>query len=326
MGTYRLVLALFVLHSHAFGSIAGLNFGVVAVISFFIISGFVMAKLFAKHYPRPGDVWRFYADRAMRLFPQYLFYLVLTLILWVSLDFKSVFLGDLSLTSVLANAIILPLGFFMYWPGLPLIVPPAWSLSLEITFYLVFPIFMLARPIARKFMVSASVFVALAAFLSVINTDTFGYRLLPGTFFIFAAGIALASPEKEARRYALAAVVMAAIGFTVSTAGFALPYNREVSLGLLIGVPIVAYLARLRSNPIDDLMGNLSYGVFLNHFILIWLCEHFGAPKFLIPIGSIALAHASYLLVEEPSMRFRHRWRQRRIAAGGTNQTAISTQ
>lgn len=41
MGTYRLFLAFSVLYSHAFGMIFGRSPGVIAVISFFIMSGYL---------------------------------------------------------------------------------------------------------------------------------------------------------------------------------------------------------------------------------------------------------------------------------------------
>lgn len=45
MGAYRLLLALLVALSHMGVKFWGVNLGVVAVISFFIISGFVMTSL-----------------------------------------------------------------------------------------------------------------------------------------------------------------------------------------------------------------------------------------------------------------------------------------
>src|SRR5438105_15163327 len=74
MGTLRLVLAVLVLLSHADVRVAGYNPGVVAVVVFYLISGYVMAGLIRSHYAAPGRIVGFYADRALRIYPQYLFY------------------------------------------------------------------------------------------------------------------------------------------------------------------------------------------------------------------------------------------------------------
>ena len=51
MGTYRFILALLVLISHAGVSIGDYNPGVMAVISFYLLSGYVMTILINKYYP-----------------------------------------------------------------------------------------------------------------------------------------------------------------------------------------------------------------------------------------------------------------------------------
>lgn len=146
-----------------------------------------------------------------------------------------------------------------------------------------------------------------AAFFGAINSDVFGYRLLPGTFFIFAAGSALASRDW---RLPLAVAVLGIAGVLLATVYLPLPYNREVYLGTAIGIAAVAILREKRFSQLDEFLGNISYGVFLNHFILIWLCERFGLWMPLwVPVGSVLLAVASYWLCEHPAMLFRKRWR-----------------
>ena len=74
MGAYRLLLAVLVAVSHMGKTFMGLNPGVIAVISFLIISGFVMTSLIERNYKAPETVGLFYLDRALRLYPQFLFY------------------------------------------------------------------------------------------------------------------------------------------------------------------------------------------------------------------------------------------------------------
>lgn len=86
MGTYRLILALLVLVSHMGLTVLGLNPGVVAVISFFMLSGYVMTALIKRYYLAPRSIPDFYLDRLMRLQPQYLFYLTLSVIYFFAAD------------------------------------------------------------------------------------------------------------------------------------------------------------------------------------------------------------------------------------------------
>jgi peptidoglycan/LPS O-acetylase OafA/YrhL len=59
LGTLRLVLALMVALSHVDVGVAGLNVGVVAVVTFYLISGYVMTGLPRRHYASPRLVGRF---------------------------------------------------------------------------------------------------------------------------------------------------------------------------------------------------------------------------------------------------------------------------
>src|SRR5206468_1783669 len=56
--------------------------------------------------------------------------------------------------------------------------------------------------------------------------------------------------------------------------GPAVPYNREAALGLVLGLPLLTILRRVRLTGVlgylDRLLGKLSYGVFLWHFPALW--------------------------------------------------------
>ena len=78
VGSYRLLLAMLVAISHMGVMFVGFNPGVVAVVSFLIISGFVMTPLIDRSYNVPGKIGLFYLDRLLRLYPQFLLYFVLS--------------------------------------------------------------------------------------------------------------------------------------------------------------------------------------------------------------------------------------------------------
>jgi peptidoglycan/LPS O-acetylase OafA/YrhL len=71
MGAYRLLLAVVVMLYHSDIHIAGRESGAIAVISFYLLSGYVMTALIERHYF--GNARGFYLDRAMRLFLSFCF-------------------------------------------------------------------------------------------------------------------------------------------------------------------------------------------------------------------------------------------------------------
>src|SRR5262245_54544738 len=135
MGTYRLFLAIMVALSHLGITFFSINTGISAVVSFFLISGFVMTALIQKSYPTADRVSAFYLDRAMRLFPQFLFYLAVSLGVALLLRPQSVYLSDLTPVKVALNALMIPLNFFMVGDLMTgMLIPQAWSLGLEAVF------------------------------------------------------------------------------------------------------------------------------------------------------------------------------------------------
>jgi peptidoglycan/LPS O-acetylase OafA/YrhL len=93
------------------------------------------------------------------------------------------------------------------------------------------------------------------------------------------------------------------------------PYHREVLLGIALGVPLIQCLS-LTQHPwarIDQRLGDLSYGIFLNHFLLIWLLalsqpqdsQQWAALIF----GSIALSALTQHFIERPVILWRRKWR-----------------
>ena len=86
-----------------------------------------------------------------------------------------------------------------------------------------------------------------------------------------------------------------------------------------MGVSLISFLSRIKQNHLDDFLGNLSYGIFLSHFIGIWLfdliaqdsCKFCGRSlraSFVI-LFSIAMGYISYKLIDEPVRIIRRKLR-----------------
>lgn len=316
MGAYRLLLAVLVAVSHMGKMFMGFNPGVVAVISFLLISGFVMTSLIERNYQAPEKVGRFYLDRALRLYPQFLFYFILSCAVIYFLLPGTPQWAELTFRNIAASLAIVPLGFYMFGASGSWIVPPAWSLGLEMCFYLVIPFLLIYRARGVAFALSVAVFIP--ACLGFVNTDYYGYRLLPGVLFIFLCGSYLYKPQTKGFAIAGGTAVAAALIFAAIMMGWIerRPSNAEVAAGIALGIPAVYGLTTLKFHRIDEFLGNISYGVFLNHFLVIyflhglWPITSFDWSKVAtVLVLSFLLSGVSYYCVERPALKFRHKLR-----------------
>lgn len=323
MGTLRYILAVLVLVSHAGVNISGRHPGVVAVVVFYLISGYVMAALIARHYRAPRDLPRFYADRLLRIYPQYLLYASLTALWYAATATHTAFLQHPpTLQDVANNLLVLPLNYFMFNGADQFtLIPPAWSLGAELSFYLLAP--WLWRHIRCAALLGVASFgIELAAWQGLLPTDAWGYRLLPGVLWVFLLGMFLhrahQAPQTK-RALTLVASCLVCIGAALLIVGPARAFERnytfEVVCGVLLGYPLVAFLAVRRSRPfappwaarLDEHLGNISYGVFLNHFLLFWLfgLQAPGISLVFFVMGSTLLSAISHRWVETPVLHLR---------------------
>lgn len=320
MGTLRLILALLVLLSHADLRIAQLNPGVTAVVGFYLISGYVMAGLVHRHYDSAARMPWFYLDRVMRLAPQYLLYAGLTLawFLWARTptDFLKHAPGA---TDILNNLLVVPLNFYMFnGSDAFTLIPPAWSLGAELQFYLLAPA-MVLWPRVGLALAAASFGVHALAWLGRLNTDWFGYRLLPGILWVFGVGMLLfhwhRSHPRRAFWVAASAplLALAAYAWLRSRGLHTAPYHQEVLVGWGLGIPLVHWLSQRASGAWDQWAGDVSYGAFLNHFLLIWLLfpqpGRTPAQWAVLVACSLALSAVSQRVVERPVLAWRRRLR-----------------
>ncbi|NDC36104.1 MAG: hypothetical protein EBZ51_12220, partial [Synechococcaceae bacterium WB9_2_112] len=187
-----------------------------------------------------------------------------------------------------------------------------------------------------------------------LNTDWFGYRLIPGVLWVFGVGMLLFAWQRSRPRWAhalaLAAPVLAlGIYLLLRHKGLhAAPFHQEVLLGWGLGVPLVHVLAMVgmptrQQAPIaqpaptllqraNHLAGDASYGVFLNHFLLIWLSHLLGWPIghtnaaavapdavaqavpgwVVLAVVSVVLAVVTQRYAEQPVLRWRRALRRPR--------------
>ena len=311
MGFYRLLLAYLVALSHAGLRWGDFNPGIVACISFFMLSGYVMTALIDRHYAALDRVGSFYVDRALRLYPQFLFYSLATILAAGVFGLRHPWMSEPpSLSSDLMQLTMAPLNLGPCFPDM--LMPQGWSLGLEVFFYAAFPFLLIPEKRAPFAFASAGIFAL--AYCGRLSPDWFTYRLLFGNLFVFMLGSWIRRPDPRYGRapiygFWLAAAALLALTETVW------PHRSSVSdmlLGVVIGLPAVIGLTRLRGGgKAQGLAGDLSYGVFLNHNLLItplqaWL----HGPSLLVlaavllPLSTL-LSFATFRLVEAPALALR---------------------
>jgi peptidoglycan/LPS O-acetylase OafA/YrhL len=337
MGFLRLLLALAVVGSHS-GKLLGLPSapGGIAVEAFFIISGFYMALVLSERYQ--GATTKFYRARFLRLFPIYWLVLAITVTAALSplprtsdpLEFWRAWGGSLdgwtAVSAVAANLLLVGQDIFRFLgvdaggalvmdpaldagrPGAGLmLLPQAWTLGVEITFYAVAPL--LIRLKTRTLIV-----LCLASLVSrelLFKTHALGpwvYFLFPfevGVFLLgmvaYRLGQSLRIANIRAIGWAALAVVAGATEFG-SLAGWTPRIVWLYLIAITAAVPLI--FAASRRSRIDDWIGQLSYPLYVVHVFVI---SFITGPQDGNLAAAVSLAAAALLaLVVLPLERRRH--------------------
>ena len=311
MGLFRLFLAMLVVLGHMDINITGLHIAVSAVVVFYILSGHVVSKLWRESPElsiKNRAIW-FYKDRALRIFPLFLTAMVLSSVAWM-LGAKSNFLSG-SPTAVvwLSNIMVVPLNYYMF-NGLDkfTLVPPAWSLGAELQFYLLIPLLLTFRNVAISLAAASFVFYLMAQ-VGLLNADYYGYRLLAGVGFIFLLGV-LVGRKDFASRICLFIAWVASVGYCafMAISEVYVAFNLDVALGLAVGLPLLQMFLRFPQSGFLKLLqkraGEISYGVFLFHFPVMWMLQLLGyegksTAVFVVLISGF-LAWVAHALIERP--------------------------
>ena len=326
-GYLRFFLAFLVMISHLGIRFLGMNPGVWAVVVFYILAGHVITHLLIDiFWKRERKTKYYYIDRILRIFPLYLFTCGLTSFFLIITNFGT---PQFKPINCFNNLLIVPLNYYMYdfkeiiiltatnppwW-----LIPPAWSLGAEVQTYFLLP-FLLKRRKLGALTLIASLIVYSLANLSLIHSDYFGYRLLPGVLFIFILGsliqkTATGTAEKFEKILLILVYLFCLLWFVyfILVKGIYGAYTRETMLGVLIGSPLV-YLGikfRKRKFLFNRLAGNLSYGLFLFHFPSIWFLKWVGlneSSSLFLPIlflFSTSLSFISVKLIDEKIEKLR---------------------
>ena len=312
LGTWRIFLSLCVFVSHIPLAGLDLHIGVMAVICFFFVSGYLMSMSYGRFHAHCGGAGKaapaFFLDRAIKIFPAY--WLTLGVTYYLTINFGSTYIAwqwvsvPDTTASVIRNIIIFPLNYFYHPYRLgPVELAPAWSLASELQFYLFVPLLWAAFRGTGKY------FLALAALAScgvmlfnlgfpkpvfvghwlVLHEDYGGYRPFWTMIFVFILGL-VCHRHRTGLDGGLFLPLLGALGvvilaYTVAQFfwGSVLQrlFPRSMLISLLVFLPVsMVFIATLHRHwspfisSMDRKFGLVSYPVFLTHMPALLLAEH----------------------------------------------------
>lgn len=323
-GTFRFFLAWCVVYSHLW---KGVHYtGVYAVFAFYLLSGYLMARVLNSRYDFDfNGLRRFFLNRFLRIYPPYLFILLLTL-------FITYFQSESS--RIVNSTLIFPdirellynISIFGVPSVTPKLIPPAWSLKVELIYYI-----LLALIIARRKSICLSFLICSILYTSfmLLNDYDWSHRYAPlsAASLPFCLGASVYFFRNELSfiefRYAKYIAVLFAINMLFSKFLFGNPFYYGYYLSLVLACFLMISLSRARKDinsfimNADTLLGNLSYPVFLCHYfagclvISFGLADDLGGQLFFYSIIPICLlSYISYIYVEKPVNYIRDKVRQ----------------
>jgi peptidoglycan/LPS O-acetylase OafA/YrhL len=335
MGSLRFLLALSVACGH-FGVPLGFPTSDVAVQSFFVISGFYMALVLNEKYG-PGTYWLFVSNRLLRIWPAYFLILILSLAAagnWrpiAALDWTAIIFFAASQLLIVGQDLYLflfvsdhGLAFTAHYTEVsaPLYgfapIPPAWTLALEIYFYVLAPFIVRRGPILITALIAASLVVRMALQGGFgLSGHPWSFRFFPSELALFLAGslgyYVHASRTMEQRtRLTMLLSGVAALVFVCLAINRWDGMTRLTSLALL--ATVIVSVPRLfeitRNLAWDKYIGELSYPFYICHFLFGWLVlpsTYFAVCSALLL--TLAASVAIYHLFDKPI----DAWRQNRL-------------
>ena len=305
--------------------------GWTAVTLFFILSGFILSYTYSGQIARPGGKLRFWEARFARIYPVYLLALLLS---WPFRGNPGLGLSIAVFTMVQAwNPFHANYGGA--WNS------PAWTLSTEAFFYLLFPFFL---PLLEKCSIRTLKYLAAAAILVVL----FGHTMTPSAdplprltglplpvfrFPEFLAGMALSliflRTPRRLRRLPLAyAAILATIIILMFVKG---PWLSLLAIPLSVLIYELAagdtLLVRLLGSKPFLLLGGASYAIYLlqepvrswTHFAVTGSTDlrvaTGGIDTFLSPVILVAFSIGVFLFWEEPTRKRLRSWFKRHSAS-----------
>ena len=321
MGILRFILAITVVIAHS-SSVFGCNFvgAQIAVQAFYIISGFYMALILNEKYVGVNGSYKlFISNRFLRLYPIYWTVLLLTIAMSIAVTIHSngSSIGQFTVYSKYFN--VMSLGSFVFliftnlflflqdivmFLGLNtttghlyytsdfsqtkpqlhhfLLIPQAWTIGVEIAFYLIAPFLVRQKFKYIIFFIVMSLLLRFVLSNYGLSNDPWSYRFFPTELVFFMLGIVsyqlyVKIRSLDINKVYLKTIWMFLLGITLFYDFMPLPYKYPVYLFLFfIGLPFVFILTKKWKY--DTYIGELSYPIYISHIFVMSCLYAFKIP------------------------------------------------
>ncbi len=315
-GIYRWFLATMVLFCHL-GPEHCWRCGPNAVVTFFILSGYIISYILDTHYLRiPDGIRKYYINRMLRVYPAYWVVIFATIPLIKYFPDIAHHVSELVMPRTPMD-VILNMGAITQNFANTNLVPPAWSLGVEMEIWLLLPFVLRSRSGLWKFLL-------FVLFIKVSGVPVSYYGPL---FAIqpFALGLLLYYRKQKNLRDIPHAVGMASIIFTLLFYVCLSTMKIEgFYADIILSVLVIYYLSGIDAGRLprwfkrcDDFLGELAYPLFLINSltgILVKICfpsldyRSWGMFAVGFPVANILAVFMIYA-IESPINRLRRRIR-----------------
>ncbi|MCK1503118.1 acyltransferase [Bradyrhizobium sp. 188] len=315
-GFYRLILALAVVVHH----ISRVNLGHAAVYIFFVLSGFWICSMWdTKYSHKRNPYFTFTISRFWRLAPVFVICSALAWLVAVHTGIAASFSPAAWAQEVFSSIFILGYSSLPLQPN-----TPAWSLDVEMQFYVIAPA--IAMLLLWNWRIAVSVCAAISVMAALARLPNY---VLPYLIFFATGGAAYVSKWRPSKGSALASLgVIGCLLATITVSplrdvllGGAHPgplYRFNEYLNIVVAITIMPwsiYTTGQSSTAKDPLFGDLSFIIYLLH----WPVIHFvdvASGSVLQRLGHTAVALAAttagalliWRLVDRPLNSLRSKW------------------
>lgn len=305
-------------------AILGVDDGKMGVKLFFIISGVILGLPFARQYVAGGKkvaLGKYFKRRLVRLEPPYILNLLFAFSLLLLLK------GDFPLRQGIEH--LLASIFYLHnllYAQQSLINAVAWSLEIEVQFYILVPllslIFALHAPLTRRLLlvvaiISSSVFSYVVSDSAHISLSVLSYLQYFLVGFLVVEWLLSQPAEKKRPSYAfdlvmvICVVLFFSLGLLLDYAGLLTPW-----FGLLMVISTFrgVLTAQFFKKEVIYTIGGMCYTIYLYHFFIIGILGHgrlfffetfwlnFILTFTVVPLAVLIVSSVVFVLFEKPFM------------------------
>lgn len=302
--------------------------GPVAVLGFFFVSGFLVTQIVQEVYCRPGGTWAFVLNRALRIYPQYVFALVIGLAVIRLYPDVATHINTYLRWPATAAEWLPQLSIVGLAAANVRVLPATWTLGTELYFYAVIGLVTARSKAWSLALCAVTLPVGVLCALKLLPFEFYGNAV--GNGFVFALG-SLAYFYRERVRIGWAACSLAAGAYLLHV--YAIPALEQTDLdsanlaaSVLPFAVVMLYLVQHRIEQpavqrLAAVLGKLAYPMFLLHWAVCvvvsawWFhglastdmegasqgAAYFGAMFAAVLLCSLLF----YLLIDQPVERLR---------------------